>query len=239
MQSCNTAQVVFSNTSLGADTYQWTFPQGNPAFSTAAQPQVTYLSSGNYNAQLIAANSGGSDTTSTSFYVKILAFPVANFTSIDLPASTAVQFGFTGSGALFYTWNFGDGSAISNEESPIHVFPAGGVYQVRLLIQNECGASILEQVITVVNENVAVTPISHAHNIVLYPNPSVDGFWLTNVTLPIAVNVMDMNGRIMRQLTVFKDLTTYIDATGLAAGTYFVQAIFADGQGILRWVKTE
>jgi len=41
-------------------------------------------------------------------------------------------------GATNITWNFGDGT-VSNETNPIHVYTQGGVYNVTLTVENNCG----------------------------------------------------------------------------------------------------
>ncbi len=68
----------------------------------------------------------------------------ADFTYSPRDALTGdtVQFQNTSSGRpAQYRWDFADGSPISNESSPAHVFEAAGSYGVRLTITNREGAT--------------------------------------------------------------------------------------------------
>jgi glucose/arabinose dehydrogenase/PKD repeat protein len=61
-------------------------------------------------------------------------------------APLAVQFDATGSSdpdgdTLSYDWNFGDGTAHSSEQRPLHTYTAGGVYTARLTVSDGRGRS--------------------------------------------------------------------------------------------------
>lgn len=43
----------------------------------------------------------------------------------------------TTAGTATYTWDFGDGSAISNEKSPVHTYSATGTFTVKLSITSK------------------------------------------------------------------------------------------------------
>lgn len=65
-QGCGPLVVQFSDLSSNNPTsWQWSFPGGNPATSTAQNPSVVYnpSGSGNYSASLIATNANGSSNT--------------------------------------------------------------------------------------------------------------------------------------------------------------------------------
>ncbi|WKV10535.1 choice-of-anchor B family protein [Marivirga harenae] len=47
-------------------------------------------------------------------------------------------------GGTSYEWDFGDGSDISTEESPVHTYENAENYQVRLTVSNDCGSSQFE-----------------------------------------------------------------------------------------------
>ncbi|MFN5620766.1 MAG: MopE-related protein [Flavobacteriales bacterium] len=58
---CQGSSVTFTNTSVGATTYNWSFPGGTPSTSTAANPTVTYNTPGTYNVTLTASNASFTD----------------------------------------------------------------------------------------------------------------------------------------------------------------------------------
>lgn len=61
---CAGDNVTYTNATWNgtATSYEWIFPGGTPATSTATSPTVTYDTEGWYNATLIASNANGSDT---------------------------------------------------------------------------------------------------------------------------------------------------------------------------------
>lgn len=60
---CKGSLVNFINKSQNNPvSYQWSFPGGNPATSTVANPNIAYDSTGNYSVTLITANAIGTDS---------------------------------------------------------------------------------------------------------------------------------------------------------------------------------
>ncbi|OJV28456.1 MAG: hypothetical protein BGO32_06430 [Bacteroidetes bacterium 37-13] len=72
---CAGQQVTFTNASTGNATltYTWNFQGGNPATSTATNPQVTYPAAGNYSVTLTATNGIGNDQEVKTGYITVLA----------------------------------------------------------------------------------------------------------------------------------------------------------------------
>jgi PKD repeat protein len=68
--------------------------------------------------------------------------PAANFTSSSpdvLGGITQFTNASTGAG-LIYTWDFGDGSPVSNQANPVHTYTAVGNYTVTLTATNPAGS---------------------------------------------------------------------------------------------------
>jgi PKD repeat protein len=157
MSGCAPLTVNFTNNSLGAVSYQWTFPGGSPDSSTVANPTVVYDSAGVYVATLIATNANGSDTSSMNITVN--TGPTAGFTFV-ISNHTTVAFENTSTGANSYQWDFGDTNS-STEEDPTHTYATDGVYTVILTAANECDTVISTQTLTVVTPptaNFTATP---------------------------------------------------------------------------------
>ncbi|MCB0760670.1 MAG: PKD domain-containing protein [Flavobacteriales bacterium] len=68
---CGYATVTFTNTSTTATSYAWTFQNGSPASSTAANPTVTFPSGGTFAVTLTATNGSGSNTATESITVDL------------------------------------------------------------------------------------------------------------------------------------------------------------------------
>ncbi|WBM74406.1 reprolysin-like metallopeptidase [Saprospira grandis] len=59
---CLGNSITFNNSSTDADSYEWFFPGGSPASSTAMNPSVSYNTAGTYDVALVATNDCISDT---------------------------------------------------------------------------------------------------------------------------------------------------------------------------------
>jgi len=71
---CEGGQIQFFDESLYQPTsWQWSFPGGSPSTSTAANPVITYFSSGVYSVELTVANSFGTQTLSWPNQVEVVS----------------------------------------------------------------------------------------------------------------------------------------------------------------------
>lgn len=234
VESCNQAQIQVENTSTGVQFYQWFFPGGNPLSSNDTAPLVTYTASGSYPVVLIASNATASDTLTQTVAVNILTFPVANWSYTDLPNGSSVAFNFTGSNAVLYSWDFGDGSPLSTEANPVHVFPPGnGTYQVRLQIINACGASVLEQVVTVHDELVDAVETATIREITLHPNPASTGVWVVCPAVPDQIIVYNALGLEIKRIIAPGQTTVFLPVVDWPSGGYRV-AVYLPGAVIYK-----
>jgi PKD repeat protein len=69
--------------------------------------------------------------------------PVASFnaTPVNGNAPLPVQFTDLSTDANVWTWDFGDGSPVSNDQNPLHTYTTAGQYNVTLLVANSFGNS--------------------------------------------------------------------------------------------------
>ncbi|MEM8908756.1 MAG: PKD domain-containing protein, partial [Bacteroidota bacterium] len=161
-QACPGTPIQF--TSLAASTttnWQWSFPGGNPASSTAVNPVVTYDQPGTYSVTLEVSNAFGSDVLNQENFILIVDDPTAQFT-VQVDGAT-LQLGNQSVAATAYSWDFGDGQN-STDIAPAHLYTANGNYTVELLASNACGADTIRQVINIDNSPVAnftATPTQH------------------------------------------------------------------------------
>ncbi|MBK8025998.1 MAG: PKD domain-containing protein [Chloroflexi bacterium] len=138
-------------TSGGVPPYSYTWDFGDGQFSNEQSPVHTFPAGGTYNVRLVVTDSTGAPGETTQS-VNITVPPTAtppppplsvNYIFIGSPSDPlAVQFTDQTSGGVppySYTWDFGDGQ-FSNEQSPVHTFPAGGAYNVRLVVTDSTGA---------------------------------------------------------------------------------------------------
>jgi large repetitive protein len=137
--ACAGSPVFFTNNSVNATTYQWSFGDGTT--STGDAPLHIYEEPGDYTVVLIATGSGGcTDTLVLTNGIVVNPSPIAAF-SVDTLTSllNALQFNNQSEGATEFFWDFGDGET-SEEVHPTHLFPGdGGSFVVCLAVVNTLG----------------------------------------------------------------------------------------------------
>lgn len=134
-QGCVPFNVVFTNTSQSAVSYQWDFGNGNT--STAVNPTNVYTTAGTYTVTLIATASGGATNTYTGQIV-VNPKPVAGFSvSSTSGCQNTHVFNFNNLSSNFdsCTWDFGDGTT-SNQLNPVHIYSIHGTFNVTLVVYN-------------------------------------------------------------------------------------------------------
>lgn len=98
---CAGANVSFTNTSLYATSYTWSFPGGTPASSTNSNPSIVYNTPGTYNVTLTATNAYGSDVqTYTGFVTVTTCASTSCQTRTNAVSSSFAFYYFTGGGYL-------------------------------------------------------------------------------------------------------------------------------------------
>ncbi len=134
IRDCAPLTTGFANDSENATSYQWLFPNGQPASSTEFEPSVTFELPGIYPVSLIATNGQVSDTS--SFNITVLSpAPIAEF-NFQLDNHT-VSFNNQSTNGNFFIWEFGDGNS-STLENPTHTYDEDGTYMIRLTVINDC-----------------------------------------------------------------------------------------------------
>jgi len=110
-------------------------------------------------ALMLAACGGGGGSDAPA---PVPPTPVPENLSITAPAQgdiaepTAFGNSAAGLGKLSYSWDFGDGSAVSTEAAPKHQFAKSGEYEVKLRVSNEAGQAKEVKYTLTVNNQAAV-----------------------------------------------------------------------------------
>jgi PKD repeat protein len=220
---CEGETVVFINTSQHSSSCLWTFDGGMPATSSQYNPAVVYNSSGTYNVSLVAAGNGGSDTALVIGYVNVFSQPVASFiandTIVNLP-SAIVTFTNTSTGALTFSWDFGDG-ATSTDSNPYHIYTATGTYLVTLIAANGICTDSVCFVVTV-EDQTAVQNISLTSGFSVYPNPSTGYLNIYPVIKQeYVVQIISVDGKDVFSRNCNGSVN--LDLSGISAGIYLLR----------------
>ncbi len=164
---CAGSCYTFTNTSLGATNYSWTFPGGSPATSTLTNPTVCYNLPGNYNVILTASNGTNSANGYSNNIVHV--YQVAATTSFTNASCSSCVDGKAsvlasgGSSPYTYTWSPTGGNAATATNLAV------GCYSVTIKDANGCTATKTVCVSFATGlQNIPVNNISP----LIYPNPA-------------------------------------------------------------------
>jgi PKD repeat protein len=150
--NCTTQFVQFtdhSQTNGGGAIGSWHWNFGDPVsglnnISTIQNPLHLFTGPGNYNVTLIISNTSScSDTVLKA--ITINSPPVANFTADTACLHQSTQFTDisipNAPTIISYSWDFGDGSPLSNLQNPSHTYTSYGTMNVKLTITNSNGCT--------------------------------------------------------------------------------------------------
>lgn len=175
---CAPLEIQYTNSSTSANSVFWTFEGGIPSFSTSNNPIVVYTVGGNYDVQIIAYGTNGSDTLFQESLVSVDGGPNVNF-NYNINGPTVKFTNQSSSDAKEFFWDFGDGT-VSEEKNPSHTYNANGNYTVTLFANNDCGQQSKSR--NVLMSTVKTSDLS-INKFILYPNPNNGNFSLEFETL--------------------------------------------------------
>jgi len=149
--------VTFTDQSTDSDgsvvSWSWDFGDGNG--SSEKNPVHTYSSSGTFSVALTVTDDDGA-TDVTSKFVTVTQEtndpPIADFTyeTSGLTVTFTNQSTDSDGNIISWSWDFGDGSATSPAQNPIHMYTEGGTYTVTLTVtDNELATDTISKVVTV------------------------------------------------------------------------------------------
>ncbi len=149
---CLDLTVVFNNTSPDSKntTYIYDFGDGSPVIPRTDRTPVTYTytTAGTYKIKMTATNDCGTDV-SPEISINVIpntavAELVVNANEQQGCAPHTVNFINNSSGAISYTYDYGDGSPVEpyiSNQNVVHKFTRGGTFTVTLTAFNNCGGS--------------------------------------------------------------------------------------------------
>ena len=132
-----------ASTDTGGTINDWSWDFGDGTTGTGANPTHVYASANTYTVKLKVTDDM-TDTNTVSHNVAPVgppppSTPVAVFTSNCTLLSCAFTDASTDTGGTItgWSWNFGDGSAVSTSQNPTHAYAAAGSYTVSLTVTDD------------------------------------------------------------------------------------------------------
>lgn len=221
---CLGTSIDFINNSKYADSYKWTFGDGNS--STSKDVSHKYNAVNTYTVTLYAFNSGGcNDTTQISVNVNPFPSAVISYTkgagnSLSFKDSSKVSSGSITS----WKWYFGDGDS-TTIQSPAHLYNNTGSYNVKLCVSTDKGC---ENCTSRTIEVLGINNINKQNIIKIYPNPS-NGYFVLTTSVPVnesEIEIFDMLGKqIQTTVTSASKTNTYNIKIHAAKGIYLLKTI--------------
>jgi gliding motility-associated-like protein len=166
IDSCDPFSVFVLSTSTyntgplpASTTYLWNFGDGTT--STLANPPIhAYAVTGSYLITLTLTDTNACNNPATASHIVNYTNNVIDAT-FPLPDTVCPPYTHTfvpiTTNATTYLWNFGDGSATSNLQSPTHTYPTPGTYIVTLIITNPNSCNLIDTFTQIINVQPKVT----------------------------------------------------------------------------------
>jgi len=145
-EGCATLSVVFTDQSINATNWNWTFPGGNPSSAKGAGPHnVKYTTPGEYDATLQINCQQGSDTETKTEHINVYDCTCEADFSTDQTSGCApltVKFTDNSENATSWLWTFNGGSPASAAGAGPHYvsYNNSGSYDVKLEIDCPYGS---------------------------------------------------------------------------------------------------
>lgn len=170
----------------------------------------------------------------TSVTVNVTPGPIAEFTAILASDLTLNFVDLSFGGITSWSWDFGDGSPVVNEQNPEHTFPAAGDYTVALTVSDGNCSHTYTLTLTLTTSGLHNPKDAFAINV--FPNPAneeVNVEIFETLTGRIRLEMTDATGRLVLSenfAPLSKRMT--VNTSNLAAGVYNVRITGNEGAAV-------
>lgn len=175
-----------------------------------------------------------SDTTEV--LVDVQPGPLAGYLA-DI-VNLSVDFTDISSGMVTeWSWDFGDGSPVSTEQNPNHVFSEEGVYEVVLTVSNGICYSTYQQMIEV-GAMTGSIELNQLPGLRIYPNPASDEVtveFMESFAGPMKLRISNAAGSLVNTQSILSGTKKFsVNTSALPAGTYQFQVAGEEGLTVRR-----
>lgn len=223
--------------------------------------EVAWTVAGTGLVELIASEQGCADTVSKSVTV---VDTTQNCSALfylypdTVPHSYFVVNTASGIAPLYYSWNWGDGSANDTAAYPSHTYTAAGFYTICLTITDSAGCSDTycnpyfllkseDESSAMIQVNVVPTTFTSIHDvalesITLYPNPTSGTITLKGIPSlagmeSLQLKLFDTFGKQLWQQSLETVQGVSLDLTSLSQGIYFLKIQNDKGSRVMKVIK--
>jgi PKD repeat protein len=229
---CPGDKITFSaNDSLDYFEFYWNTNKVQSGGANTYENQVMEAGDSLY----VIVNKGVCSDTSETIYVNIeLALDLSFTYTRDRSVYTFIP---AIKGYPRYTWDFGDGSAFSNLESPTHDYASSESKNIKVNLEIESvNACVYNQEETILLPAFSSISDFASLGLTLYPNPMTDVLVVKNTNRNNSRLVMiNAVGEEVMNRTLNE--TTSINVAGLSPGIYLVKVIMDNAEATARFIK--
>lgn len=195
----------------GFITYDWT-PGGNSQIQLA-------LTAATYSITVTDANGC---TATDSVIVNHYPQPLANFTTF-MPVDLTINFNNTSISAASSYWDFGNGLTSYAPDTTV-AYATPGSYTVCLTVTNASGC-VDDTCRTIDVGYIGIENELDGVNVNIFPNPATDFCWIHTSQLlnEVKLSIMDVTGKLVKEIYFDSFLQQQIDLSGIAPGTYLIR----------------
>ena len=167
--NCPPLLVNFTATALsnhGFNSWLWDF--GDSTSSIGQNPSHVYVSSGDFDVELVATAPSGCQTTIQEPDLININGPEGNFAFTPQQGCPGTPITFTAVASadiVKYTWDFNNG-VLANGQTATYAYPTSGIYHPLLIIEDSTGCEVVIQV----PDSVVIFPEPQAQFTVVNPN---------------------------------------------------------------------
>ncbi len=143
--------------------------------------------------------------------------PIADFTY-----SGEYQIGFTSTSTNedSYLWDFGDGN-ISTEKNPTYDYSENGFYDVKLVVENDCGKDSITKNIQITT--LGMNNIISNNNIEVYPNPTTGNLYVKYKNNESCnIRLFNSLGKLVYSNYFRNEKTLNLNMSDLSKGIYYL-----------------
>lgn len=211
---CNGTEKL--NAPAGASSYKWS--------TGAATQSIQVTKAGSYSVVSIFAKGC---SVINYFAVTEGTAATSSFSVSGKGANVSFTNNSTGNNPV-YSWNFGDGSPVSNAVNPSHTYLAEGNYNVCLTVSDSTGCSTTTcQQITIQSTDIASQSFNEM--IGIYPNPTASGVVTVDMAKlarkDVKITVYNIIGNAVYEREIISNYNIdkhVVDLSAMVPGNYFV-----------------
>jgi len=240
MEICSGDCINFTDQSINANTWDWSFYGATPGSSTDQNPQnICYNGPpGEYLVTLKTTNLMGSDSiTKTILIDSIVASMLIDDTLYQYIPGSFIDNSIAN--PVAWTWDFGDGSS-TNMQNPVYTYTTLGQFTVSLIVENNNGCiDSVSKTIVVVN-SIGISGFTSNNKLKIYPNPTNGIIIIEGIaSRTSSISIENILGETVFSTNIEgPQKNSYkLDFSGYRKGIYFIRISTKDYQVTRKIIK--